>query len=59
MSVSTKDIKNLNSKEIRQKAVDKRMFYDKLATVVVAGGGVAIIFCIIARLWFIGIETFP
>ena len=59
MSVSTKDIKNLNSKEIRQKAVDKRMFYDKLATVVVAGGGVAIIFCIIAILFFIGIETVP
>ena len=59
MSVSTKDIKNLNSKEIRQKAVDKRMFYDKLATVVVAGGGVAIILCIIAILFFIGIETVP
>jgi len=59
MSVSTKDIKNLNSKEIRQKAVDKRMFYDKLATVVVAGGGIAIILCIIAILFFIGIETVP
>jgi phosphate transport system permease protein len=59
MSVSNKDIKNLNSKDIRQKAVDKRMFYDKLATVVVAGGGVAIILCIIAILFFIGIETVP
>jgi len=59
MSESTKDIKNLIGTEIRQKAVDKRMFYDKIATVVVAGGGVAIIICIIAILFFIGIETAP
>ena len=59
MTVSNDEIKDINSKELQQKTVDKRMFYDKLATVVVAGGGVAIILCIIAILFFIGIETIP
>lgn len=59
MSTSTEDIKNINKSDIKQKAVDKRMLYDKLATVVVAAGGVSIIICIIAILFFIGIETVP
>ncbi len=56
---STPNIKDLNNKAIKQKVVDKRMFYDKLATGVVAAGGVGIIICIVAILFFIGIETLP
>lgn len=59
MSASTEDLKNIENKEIKQKAVDKRRLYDKLATGVVTAGGVAIIICIIAILFFIGIETVP
>jgi len=59
MSSTTQNLKDLKSTEIKQKAVDKRRFYDKLATGVVAAGGVGIIICIVAILFFIGIETLP
>ena len=52
-------MKELESTTIKKKAVDKRKLYDKLASVIVTAGGIAIIISIIAMLFFIGIETVP
>ncbi len=43
----------------KQKQIQRRKFYDRLARYVVFVGGVGIIFCIIGILFFIGIETVP
>ena len=43
----------------KQKQIRRRKLYDRLARHVVLAGGVGIIFCIIAILFFIGIETVP
>ncbi|NIP37884.1 MAG: ABC transporter permease subunit [Candidatus Dadabacteria bacterium] len=60
MEVLTESEEKLNqqaaSKEIQ---IKKRRFADKIATVVVTSGGIAIILSIIAILLFIGIEVVP
>ena len=43
----------------KQKQIRRRKLYDRLARRVVFVGGAGIIFCIIAILFFIGIETVP
>ena len=43
----------------KQKQIRRRKLYDRLARHVVFVGGAGIIFCIIAILFFIGIETIP
>ena len=43
----------------KQKQIRRRKLYDRLARHVVFVGGAGIIFCIIAILFFIGIETVP
>ncbi len=43
----------------KEKAINRRRLYDKLSSVVVTSGGVAIILSIIAMLLFIGIEIVP
>ena len=43
----------------KQKQIRRRKLYDRLARHVVFVGGAGIIFCIIAILFFIGIETLP
>ena len=43
----------------KQKQIRRRKLYDRLARRVVFVGGAGIIFCIIAILFFIGIETIP
>ena len=43
----------------KQKQIQRRKLYDRLARHVVFVGGAGIIFCIIAILFFIGIETIP
>lgn len=43
----------------KEKAINRRRLYDKLSSVVVTSGGVAIILSILAMLLFIGIEIVP
>jgi len=60
MEFLTDSNKNLSSQAAsKELAIKKRMFVDKVATVVVTSGGIAIILSIIAILLFISIEVIP
>lgn len=49
----------MEEKSLKEKAIDKRKLYDKIATGIVTTGGIAIIGSIIAILVFIGIVAVP
>lgn len=51
--------KALEAAKSKQSEIKKRKFYDRIARYVVSVGGFGIIICIIAILFFIGIETVP
>ena len=60
MEVITESEKKINSQAAsKEKAIRNRRLADKIATVVVTSGGIAIILSIIAILLFIGIEVVP
>ncbi len=60
MEVFTESEEKLNQQAAsKEKAIRKRRLADKIATVVVTSGGIAIILSIIAILLFIGIEVVP
>ncbi|MGH7884627.1 MAG: hypothetical protein ACRENO_02895, partial [Thermodesulfobacteriota bacterium] len=57
--MSTEAEKVLEQVKSKQVGIKKRKFYDRIARYVVTVGGFGIILCIIAILFFIGIETVP
>ena len=59
MASSTDNIDKTTETTLKQAAVDKRRLYDKIATALVTSGGIAVIFSIIAILFFIAIVAVP
>ncbi len=57
--MATEAEKALEAAKSKQTEIKKRKFYDRIARYVVTTGGFGIIICIIAILFFIGIETVP
>ncbi len=59
MSSTTDNMDRSSDATLKQSAVDKRRLYDKIATGLVTTGGIAVIFSIIAILFFIAIVAIP